>query len=36
LGAYLTKRINDVFFYKLVQASLFVVSCKLIWDSIFG
>jgi uncharacterized membrane protein YfcA len=36
LGAYLTKRINDVLFYKLVQASLFVVSCKLIWDSIFG
>ena len=36
LGAYLTKRINDVLFYKLVQASLFVVSCKLIWDSIFS
>ena len=35
LGAFLTKRINDIWFYKLVQASLFIVSCKLIWDS-FG
>ena len=34
LGAFLTKRINDIWFYKLVQASLFIVSCKLIWDSL--
>ncbi len=34
LGAYLTRRINDVWFYKLVQTGLFVVSCKLIWDSL--
>ena len=33
LGAYLTRRINEVWFYKLVQAGLFMVSCKLIWDS---
>ncbi len=33
LGAYLTRRINEVWFYKLVQTGLFVVSCKLIWDS---
>jgi uncharacterized membrane protein YfcA len=36
LGAYLTRRINDVWFYKLVQTSLFIVSCKLIWDSLAG
>jgi uncharacterized membrane protein YfcA len=34
LGAYLTRKINDVWFYKLVQTGLFVVSCKLIWDSL--
>ena len=34
LGAYLTRRINDVWFYKLVQAGLFLVSCKLIWDAV--
>ena len=33
LGAYLTRRINEVWFYKLVQTGLFIVSCKLIWDS---
>ena len=33
-GAYLTRKINDVWFYKLVQTGLFVVSCKLIWDSL--
>ena len=33
LGAYLTKRIKDDWFYKLVQTSLFLVSCKLIWDA---
>lgn len=32
LGAYLTKRIADVWFYRLVQASLFLVSIKLIAD----
>lgn len=32
VGAYLTRRINDVWFYKLVQTGLFLVSCKLIWD----
>lgn len=36
LGAYLTKRINDVWFYKLVQSGLFIVSCKLIWDSLLS
>lgn len=34
LGAYLTRRINDVWFYKLVQIGLFLVSCKLIWDAV--
>lgn len=34
LGAYLTRRINDVWFYKLVQTGLFLVSCKLIWDAV--
>ena len=32
LGAYITKRIADVWFYRLVQAGLFVVSLKLIAD----
>jgi uncharacterized membrane protein YfcA len=32
LGAYLTKKIADVWFYRLVQASLFLVSIKLIAD----
>jgi uncharacterized membrane protein YfcA len=32
LGAYLTKKIADVWFYRLVQASLFAVSIKLIAD----
>jgi uncharacterized membrane protein YfcA len=32
LGAYLTKKIADVWFYRLVQASLFSVSIKLIAD----
>ena len=36
LGAYLTKRIADVWFFKLVQASLLLVSLKLIWDAIKG
>lgn len=34
LGAYLTRRITDVWFYKLVQAALFLVSSKLIWDEV--
>jgi uncharacterized membrane protein YfcA len=32
LGAYLTKKIADVWFYRLVQTSLFVMSIKLIAD----
>jgi uncharacterized membrane protein YfcA len=32
LGAYITKKIADVWFYRLVQAGLFVVSLKLIAD----
>jgi uncharacterized membrane protein YfcA len=34
LGAYLTRKINDVWFFKLVQIALFMVSCKLIWDTV--
>lgn len=34
LGAYLTKRIADAWFFKLVQTGLFVLSLKLIWDAI--
>ena len=33
LGAYLTKRIADAWFFKLLQAGLFLVSLKLIWDA---
>lgn len=36
VGAYLTKRIADAWFFKLVQAGLFLVSLKLIWDSVTG
>jgi len=36
LGAYLTKRIAEAWFFKLVQAGLFLVSLKLIWDAIRG
>jgi len=35
-GAYLTKRIADAWFFKLVQSGLFLVSLKLIWDSMLG
>jgi uncharacterized membrane protein YfcA len=35
LGAYLTKRIADVWFYRLVQTGLFLVSLKLMSDAIF-
>jgi len=36
LGAYLTQRIAEAWFFKLVQAGLFLVSLKLIWDAIRG
>jgi uncharacterized membrane protein YfcA len=36
VGAYLTQRIADVWFFKLVQTGLFLVSLKLIWDSMTG
>jgi uncharacterized membrane protein YfcA len=36
IGAYITKRIADVWFFRLVQASLFTVSLKLIYDAAFG
>ena len=32
LGAYITKKIADVWFYRLVQGGLFAVSLKLIAD----
>jgi uncharacterized membrane protein YfcA len=32
LGAYITRKIADVWFYRLVQAGLFMVSLKLIAD----
>lgn len=35
LGAWLTKRLNDRWFYQLVQLSLFGVSLKLLWDALF-
>jgi uncharacterized membrane protein YfcA len=34
LGAYLTKRIADAWFFKLVQSGLFLLSLKLIWDAL--
>lgn len=36
LGAYLTKRIADAWFFRLVQTGLFVLSLKLIWDAVAG
>ena len=36
LGAYLTKRIADAWFFKLVQVGLFLLSIKLIHDALFG
>jgi uncharacterized membrane protein YfcA len=36
LGAYLTKRIADAWFFKLVQTGLFLLSVKLIWDAFSG
>jgi uncharacterized membrane protein YfcA len=35
LGAYLTRRIADVWFYRLVQVSLFAVSVKVLIDAVF-
>jgi uncharacterized membrane protein YfcA len=36
LGAQLTRRLNEVWFYKLVQMGLFLVSLKLIADALNG
>ncbi|QHE86265.1 sulfite exporter TauE/SafE family protein [Hydrogenophaga sp. BPS33] len=36
LGAYLTRRIADAWFFKLVQVSLFSVSAKVLYDAIWG
>jgi uncharacterized membrane protein YfcA len=35
-GAYLTRRIADVWFYRIVQVSLFGVSLKLLVDAVLG
>jgi uncharacterized membrane protein YfcA len=35
-GAYLTRRVSQVWFYRLVQVSLFGVSIKLLVDAIRG
>jgi uncharacterized protein len=36
MGAWLTKRIHGVWFFRLVQAGLFAVSLKLITDYILA
>jgi len=36
LGAYFTRRLNEVWFHKLVQSGLFLVSLKLIADALNG
>ena len=36
LGAWLTRRISDVWFYRVVQISLFAVSLKLVADALTG
>ncbi|MDO9437252.1 sulfite exporter TauE/SafE family protein [Hydrogenophaga sp.] len=36
LGAYLTRRIADAWFFRLVQVSLFAVSAKVLFDAVFG
>jgi uncharacterized membrane protein YfcA len=36
LGAYLTRRIADAWFFKLVQTGLFLVSLKLIADAVLA
>lgn len=33
-GAYLTRRIPELWFYRIVQVSLFLVSLKLLWDAV--
>ena len=33
-GAWLTRRIAEVWFYRVVQGSLFLVSLKLLWDAV--
>lgn len=35
MGAWLTRRMPDQWFFRLVQAGLFLVSCKLIVDALF-
>lgn len=35
-GAYLTRRLADAWFYRIVQGGLFVVSLKLLWDAAHG
>ena len=35
-GAWLTRRIADVWFYRVVQISLFVVSLKLVADALLA
>jgi uncharacterized protein len=34
LGAWLTRRMPDTWFFRLVQVGLFSVSCKLIYDAV--
>jgi uncharacterized membrane protein YfcA len=36
LGAWLTRRISDLWFYRVVQISLFGVSVKLVADALLG
>lgn len=36
LGAYLTRRMADLWFYRIVQISLFGVSLKLLFDAVLG
>ncbi len=36
LGAYLTRRIADAWFFRLVQVSLFTVSAKVLYDAVLG
>ena len=35
-GAWLTRRVPDRWFFRLVQGTLFVVSCKLVLDGLRG
>ena len=34
-GAYLTRRITDAWFFRLVQTGLFLMSLKLVYDALF-